>query len=185
MLAGCRQKLEDSFDWDCQDRIEYIVDYTVSFAADHDSAMQVTARGNYGTVKVVRIESENLFDADGKPVNNSFIVLEDTVPMGKSITLSTGGLSYVGGNPDFLHVQTVGSDDLVELKVAEGDTYTLYSIRDNLFYGPDEQQSFTIGGGKRFSMLLPVMTEERYPRQKESHRIQIAFDIAEEHNDTL
>lgn len=167
------------FDWDNNSRIAYCVDYEVCFAADHDSTLQLTAQGSYGRVSTIRRESENLLDADGKRVWNTFIVLEDSIPAGKSITLHRGGLAYTGGKPDCLHVQTVGSDDMVELRVAGSDEYTLYSIRDNQFYGPDEQQSFSIPGGRKFSVTLPIMTEEPYPRQKEPHRIQIAFDIAE------
>ena len=110
-VAGCKQHNVESFDWDNQDKIEYTVDYTACFTADHDSTLQVTATSNYGTVRVVQQESENLLDADGKPVKNTFIILEDAIPMGKSITLHTGCLSYSGGKPEFLHVQIVGSDD--------------------------------------------------------------------------
>lgn len=177
-VAGCKQHLEESFDWDNQDKIEYMVDYTACFTADHDSTMQVTATSNYGTVQVVQKESENMLDADGKPVKNTFIILEDAVPMGKSITLNPGGLSYVGGKPDFLHVQIVGSDDMVELRIPGSDIFTLYSIRDNMFFGPGEKQLFTINEGQHFSITLPIMTEERYPKAKESHTIKIAFDIA-------
>lgn len=167
------------FDWDNNSRIAYCVDYEVCFKADHDSTLQLTAQGSHGHVATIRRESENLLDADGNRVWNTFIVLEDSIPAGKSITLHRGGLAYTGGKPECLHVQTVGSDDMVELQVAGSEEYTLYSIRDNQFYGPDEQQSFTIPGGSKFSVTLPIMTEERYPRQKEPHRIQIAFDIAE------
>ena len=177
-MAGCKQHLEESFDWDNQDKIEYTVDYTACFTADHDSTMQVTATSNYGTVQVVQKESENMLDADGKPVKNTFIILEDAVPMGKSITLNPEGLSYVGGKPDFLHVQIVGSDDMVELRIPGSDIFTLYSIRDNMFFGPGEKQFFTINEGQHFSITLPIMTEERYPKAKESHSIKIAFDIA-------
>ena len=71
-LTGCKQKpVEDksaSFDWDNNDKREYIIDYTVHFTADHDSTIQVTATGNYGTVKVAQVESKNLLDADGNYV---------------------------------------------------------------------------------------------------------------------
>ena len=97
MLAGCAQNHTDSFDWNGHDRIEYAIDYTVNFTADHDSTIQVTATGNYGTVTVTQVESKNLLDADGNYVKNTFIMLEDSVPMGKSITLQRGGLSYGGG----------------------------------------------------------------------------------------
>ena len=177
-VVGCRQHLEESFDWDNQDKIEYTVDYTACFTADYDSTLQVTATSNYGSVRVVQQESENLLDADGKPVKNTFIILEDTVPMGKSITLNTGGLSYVGGKPEFLHVQIVGSDDMVELRILDSDIYSLYSIRDNIFFGPDEKPYFTINEGQHFTITLPIMTEERYPKAKESHSIKISFDIA-------
>lgn len=181
-VTGCKQKpVEDqsaSFDWDNNDKLEYIIDYTVHFTADHDSTIQVTATGNYGTVKVVQVESENLLDADGKLVKNTFIMLEDTVPMGKSITLQRGGLSYGGGKPVFMHVQTVGSDDMVEIRIPGTDDYTLYSIRDNMLFGPGDEQRFTIGEGKPFSIVLPVMTELKYPKEKETHRIQIGFTIA-------
>ena len=182
-LAGCNQKpVEDksaSFDWDNNDKHEYTIDYSVHFTADHDSAIQVTAISNYGTVKVTQIESENLLDANGKLVKNTFIILEDSVPMGKSITLQRGGLSYGGGNPVFMHVQTVGSDDMVEIRIPGSDNYTLYSIRDKMFYEPYDEQSITIGEGQRFSIVLPVMTELRYPKEKESHRIQIGFNFSD------
>ena len=181
-LTGCKQNpVEDksaSFDWDNNDKLEYTIDYTVHFTADHDSTIQVAATGNYGTVKVVQVESENLLDADGKLVKNTFIRLEDTVPMGKSIILQRGGLTYGGGKPVFMHVQTVGSDDLVEIRIPGSDDCTmLYSIRDNMFYEPYDEQSITIGEGQRFSITLPVMTELKYPKENETHRIQIGFDI--------
>lgn len=56
--------------------------------------------------------------------------------------------------------------------------YTLYSIRDNMFYGPDDQQTFTIPTGHRFSVVLPVITEEMYPKEKESHTVKLAFAVA-------
>ena len=132
-LTGCKQNpVEDksaSLDWDNNDKREYIIDYTVHFTADHDSTIQVTAAGNYGTVKVTQVESENLIDIDGKPVKNTFIILEDSVPVGKSITLQRGGLSYIGGESGFMHVQIVGSDDMVEIRIPGSDDYTmLYSI---------------------------------------------------------
>ena len=182
-VAGCKGgsggEAPAPFDWDNNSRITYGIDYEVCFAADHDSTMQLTAQGSLGRVAICRLESENLLDADGHRVWNTFIVLEDSIPIGKSITLRPGGLSYTGGMPECLHVQTVGSDDLVELRVAGSEEYTLYSIRDNQFYGPDEQQSFSIPGGSKFSVTLPIMTEEPYPRPKEPHHIQIAFDITE------
>lgn len=183
-LTGCKQKpVEDksaSFDWDNNDKREYIIDYTVHFTADHDSTIQVTATGNYGTVKVAQVESKNLLDADGKLVKNTFIMLEDSVPMGKSITLQRGGLSYGGGEGEsgFMHVQIVGSDDMVEIRIPGSDDYTmLYSIRDNMFYEPYDEQSITIGEGQRFSIVLPVMTELKYPKEKERHTVRIGFDI--------
>ena len=183
-LTGCKQKpVEDksaSFDWDNNDKLEYTIDYEVLFTADHDSTIQVTATGNYGTVKVAQVESKNLLDADGKLVKNTFIMLEDTVPMGKSITLQRGGLSYGGGEGEsgFMHVQIVGSDDMVEIRIPGSDDYTmLYSIRDNMFYEPYDEQSITIGEGKPFSIVLPVMTELKYPKEKESHTVRIGFDI--------
>ncbi len=180
-LTGCKQKpVEDksaSFDWDNNDKLEYIIDYSVLFTADHDSTIQVTATGNYGTVKVAQVESKNLLDADGKLVKNTFIMLEDSVPMGKSITLQRGGLTYGGGKPVFMHVQTVGSDDMVEIRIPGTDDYTLYSIRDNMLFGPGNEQRFTIGEGQRFSITLPVMTELKYPKEKESHTVRIGFDI--------
>ena len=130
-LAGCKQKpVEDksaSFDWDNNDKLEYTIDYEVLFTADHDSTIQVAATGNYGTVKVAQVESKNLLDADGKLVKNTFIMLEDTVPMGKSITLQRGGLSYRGGEGEsgFMHVQIVGSDDMVEIRIPGSDDYTM------------------------------------------------------------
>ena len=138
--------------------------------------MQLTASGNYGTVKFAQVESENLIGEYGKPVKNTFIILEDSVPAGKSITLQRGGLSYTGGKPEFIHNNTIGSDDMVELRVLGTDTYTLYSIRDNMFFGPEDQQSFTIPGGHRFSVVLPVITEEMYPKFTENHSIRIRFE---------
>ncbi len=181
-LSGCRQNSSEdksaTFDWDNNDKIAYAVDYTVSFAADHDSAMQLTATSNYGTAKVVQIESENLIGADGKLVKNTFIIIEDSVPAGKSITLNPGDLSYTGGKLEFVHNQTVGSNDLVELRIQGCDDYTLYSIRDNMFFGPNyDEESFTIGGGQRFTIVRPVMTELRFPKENESHTIQIGFGI--------
>lgn len=180
-LSGCKQTPEKakavSLDRDNNDKIEYVIDYTVRFAADHDSTMQLTASGNYGTVKIAQVESENLIGEYGKPVKNTFIILEDSVPAGKSITLQRGGLSYAGGKPKFIHNNTIGSDNMVELRVLGTDTYTLYSIRDNMFYDPYDAQSFTIPGGHRFSIVLPVITEEMYPKEKESHTVQIGFSI--------
>ena len=183
-LTGCKQKsVEDksaSFDWDNNDKLEYTIDYEVLFTADHDSTIQVAATGNYGTVKVAQVESKNLLDADGNHLKNTFIMLEDTVPMGKSITLQRGGLSYGGGEGEsgFMHVQIVGSDDMVEIRIPGSDDYTmLYSIRDNMFYEPYDEQSITIGEGKPFSIVLPVMTELKYPKEKESHTVRIGFDI--------
>ena len=180
-LAGCKQNpVKDksaSFDWDNINKREYTIDYAVSFTADHDSTIQVTATGNYGTVRVAQVESKNLLDADGKLVKNTFLMLEDSVPMGKSITLQRGDLTYGGGNPVFMHVQTVGSDDMVEIRFPGTDDYTLYSIRDNMFYEPYDEQCFTIGEGQRFSIALPVMTELKYPKENETHRIQIVFNI--------
>ena len=178
-LASCSQKQANSFDWDNSNRIEYAIDYTAIFKADHDSTIQVTATSNYGTVKVVQLASADLLDANDKPVMNTFLVLEDSVPMGKSITLQRKGLSYVGGSQNILHVQTVGSNDLVEVRINGSDTYTLYSIRDNCFYGPDEQQTFSISRGRTFSIALPIMTAEHYPKEQESHRVNICFDITD------
>jgi len=181
-LSGCRQNSPEdkpaTFDWGNNDQIEYVVDYTVSFASDHDSTMQLSATSNYGAAKVVQVESENLIGADGKLVKNTFIILEDSVPVGKSLTLNRGSLSYTGGKPEFVHNQTVGSDDMVEIRIKGSDDYPLYSIRDNMFYHPYDAQSFTIPGSHRFSIVLPVMTEQRYPIEKESHTIQIGFDIS-------
>ena len=182
ILTGCNRTPQTGFDWDNQGKIEYIVDYSVSFSGDHDSTMQLTATSNHGAAKIVCVPSENLLDADDRPVKNTFIILKDTVPLGKSITLQRGDLSYTGGKPEFIHNQVVGSDDLVELRIFGTDTLThshptLYSIRDNMFYEPYDEQSITIGEGQRFSITLPVMTELKYPKEKESHRIQIGFDI--------
>ena len=181
-LSGCKQNStedkSDSFDWDNSDKIEYAVEYTVLFSADHDSTMQLTATSNYGTAKIVQIESENLIGEDGKLVRNTFVILEDAVPSGKSIILNRGGLSYTGGKPEFVHNRTVGSDDLVEIRIQDSDDYTLYSIRDNMFFGPNyDEESFTIGEGQRFSIILPVVTEQRFPKEKESHTVQIGFSI--------
>ncbi len=182
LLVGCRQNQTDGnstpFDWDNNDKIEYSVDYTVSFSADHDSTMQLTSTSNYGNVNVVQIKSDNLIGADGKLVKNTFIILEDSVPVGKSLTLNPGDLSYTGGKPEFVHNQTVGSDDMVEIRIKGSDDYPLYSIRDNMFYHPYDAQSFTIPDGHRFSIVLPVITEQRYPKEKESHTIKIGFDIS-------
>ena len=181
-LSGCRQNSPEgksaSFDWDNNDKIEYAVDYTVSFTADHDSTMQLTATTNYGTAKIVQIESENLIGEDGKLVKNTFIILEDSVSVGKSLTLNRGGLSYTGGKPEFVHNRTVGSDDLVDIRILGSDDYTLYSIRDNMFFGPNyDEESFTIGECQRFSVILPVITEQQYPKEEENHTIRIGFDI--------
>lgn len=138
--------------------------------------MQLTASGNYGIVKIAQVESENLIGEYGKPVKNTFIILEDSVPAGKSITLQRGGLSYTGGKPKFIHNNTIGSDDMVELRVIGTDTYTLYSIRDNMFFGPEDQQFFTIPSSNRFSVVLPIITEEMYPKSTENHSIRIVFE---------
>ena len=181
-LSGCRQNSPEdkfaSFDWNNNDKIEYAVDYTVLFSADHDSTMQLTATTNYGTAKIVQNESENLIGEDGKLVKNTFIILEDSVPVGRCLTLNRGGLSYTGGKPEFVHNRTVGSDDLVDIRILGSDDYTLYSIRENMFYGPNyDEESFTIAGGQCFSIVLPVVTEEMYPKEKESHTVRIGFDI--------
>lgn len=181
-LSGCRQNSPEdkfaAFDWNNNDKIEYAVDYTVFFSADHDSTMQLTATTNYGTAKIVQNESENLIGEDGKLVKNTFIILEDSVPVGRCLTLNRGGLSYTGGKTEFVHNRTVGSDDLVDIRILGSDDYTLYSIRDNMFFGPNyDEESFTIAGGQRFSLVLPVVTEEMYPKEKENHTIQIGFDI--------
>lgn len=190
-LTGCKQTPEKakavSLDRDNDGKMEYTIDYTVSFAADHDSTMQLTASSNRGTVKVDQVESENLIGEYGKPVKNTFIILEDSVPAGKSITLQRGGLSYTGGKPEFIHNHTIGSDDMVELRILDTNALThshtnafsstLYSIRDNMFYDPYDAQSITIPGSHRFSVVLPVITEEMYPKEKESHTIQIGFSI--------
>ncbi len=181
-LSGCRQNSPEgksaSFDWDNNDKIEYAIDYMVHFTADHDSTMQLTATTNYGTTKIVQIESENLIGEDGKLVKNTFIILEDSVPVGRCLTLNRGGLSYTGGKTEFVHNRTVGSDDLAEIRIQGSDDYTLYSIRENMFYGPNyDEESFTIAGGHRFSIILPVMTEEMFPKEKESHSVRIGFDI--------
>ena len=175
-LNGCNSKHQTAIDWDINDSIEYTVDYTVRFAADHDSTMQLTSSSNYGTVKIAQVESENLIGEDGKPVKNTFIVLEDFVPAGKSITLQRGGLSYTGGKPEFIHNHTIGSDDMVELRVLGTADYTLYSIRDNMFYDPYDAQSFTIPGSHLFSVVLPIITEEMYPKFTENHSIRIRFE---------
>ena len=186
-LTGCSQNPKSTPDWDNDGKMEYTIDYTVSFDSDHDSTMQLTASGNYGIVKIAQVESENLIGEDGKPVKNTFIILEDSVPLGESITLYRGDLSYTGGKPEFIHNQVVGSDDLVELRILDTNALThshtnafcttLYSIRDNMFYDPYDAQSFTIPDGHRFSVVLPVITEEMYPKEKESHSIQIGFSI--------
>jgi len=182
MLASCNRTPQMTFDLDNQGKIEYIVDYSVSFSGDHDSTMQLTATSNHGAAKIVCVPSDNLLDADDRPVKNTFIILEDTVPFGKSITLHRGDLSYTGGKPEFIHNQVVGSDDLVEFHILGADTLThsrpaLYSIRDNMFYDPYDAQSFTIPGGHRFSVVLPVITEEMYPKAAENHSIRIGFGI--------
>lgn len=138
--------------------------------------MQLTASSNYGTVKIAQVESENLIGEYGKPVKNTFIILEDSVPAGKSITLQRDGLSYADGKPEFIHNNTIGSDDMVEFRVLGTDTYTLYSIRDNMFFGPEDQHFFTIPGSHRFSVVLPIITEEMYPKSTENHSIRIVFE---------
>ncbi|MBQ6237314.1 MAG: hypothetical protein IJK07_03765 [Bacteroidales bacterium] len=187
ILTGCNRTPQTGFDWDNQGKIEYIVDYSVSFSGDHDSTMQLSATSNYGAAKIVSVPSGNLLDADDRPVRNTFIILEDTVPIGKSITLHRGDLSYTGGKPEFIHFQVVGSDDLVELRILGTDTLAqlhtntistiLYSIRDSMFYDPYDAQSIAIPGGHRFSAILPVMTEEQYPKTSENHSIKIEFLI--------
>lgn len=187
-LTGCSQNPKNTPDCDNDGKMEYTIDYTVSFDSDHDSTMQLTASSNRGTVKVDQVESENLIGEYGKPVKNTFIILEDSVPLGESITLYRGDLSYTVGKPEFIHNQVVGSDDLVELRILGTDTLThsrpdafstiLYSIRDNMFYDPYDAQSFTIPGGHRFSAILPIMTEEQYPKTSENHSIKIEFSIA-------
>ncbi len=181
-LSGCRPNKPATFDWDNGDKIEYAIDYAVLFTADHDSTMILTAESNYGTINIVRVESENLIGADGKPVKNTFIILEDSVPMGKSITMSRGNLTYIGENLGFIHNQVVGSDDMVEIRIPGSDNYTLYSIRDNMFFGPNDEQNFTIDEGQRFSVVLPVMTKQQYPKEEENHTIRIAFDIYSQSN---
>ena len=181
-LSGCKQNStedkSDSFDWDNSDKIEYAVEYTVLFSADHDSTMQLTATSNYGTAKIVQIESENLIGEDGKLVRNTFVILEDSVPVGKCLTLNRGSLSYTGGKPEFVHNHTVGSDDLVDIRILGSDDYTMYSIRDNMFFGPNyDEESFSIAGGQRFSIVLPIITEQQYPKEEENHTIRIGFDI--------
>lgn len=181
-LSGCGQNQGEAkhsaFDWDNIDKIEYAIDYKVRFTADHDSTMQLTTTSNYGPANIVQVESENLIGEDGKLVKNTFIILEDSVPVGKCLTLNRGGLSYTGGKPEFVHNRTVGSDDMVEIRILGSDDYTLYSIRDNMFFGPNyDEESFTIGEGQRFSIILPVVTEEMYPKEKESHTVRIGFDI--------
>ena len=74
-------------------------------------------------------------------------------------------------------MQTVGSDDLVEIRIPNTDDYTMYSIRDNMFYEPYDEQRFTIGEGQHFLIILPVMTELKYPKEKESHTVRIGFNI--------
>lgn len=175
-LNGCNSKHQAAIDWNSNDSIEYTVDYTVRFASDHDSTMQLTASSNYGNVEIAQVESENLIGEDGKPVKNTFIILEDSAPAGKGITLQRGGLSYTGGKPEFIHNNTIGSDDMVEVYVLGTADYTLYSIRDNMFYDPYDAQSFTIPGGHRFSIVLPVITEEMYPKFMENHSIRIRLE---------
>ena len=189
MSVGCTQKAGTSPGCDNSEKIEYRVDYTVHFAAEHDSTMQLSASSNIGNVKVAQVESENLIGEYGKPVTNTFIMLEGSAPAGKSITLQQGGLSYTGGQPEYIYNNTIGSDDMVELRVLDTNALThshtnalthsstLYSIRDNMFYDPYDAQSFTIPAGHRFLVVLPVMTEELYPRNAESHGISIVFDI--------
>lgn len=180
-LASCSQNPKNTPDWDNDGKMDYTIDYTVSFDADHDSTMQLTASSNRGTVKVDQVESENLIGEYGKPVKNTFIMLEGTAPAGKSITLQRGGLSYTGGKPEFIYNNTIGSDDMVELRILDTNALThsstLYSIRDNMFYDPYDAQSVTIPAGHRFLVVLPVMTEELYPRNAENHSISIVFDI--------
>ena len=75
MLASCNRTPQTGFVWDNQGKIEYIVDYSVSFSDDHDSTMQLTATSNHGVAKIVSVPSENLLDADDRPVMNTFIIL--------------------------------------------------------------------------------------------------------------
>ena len=99
LLTGCKRSPQMGLDLDNQGTIEYIVDYSVSFSGDHDSTMQLTATSNHGVAKIVSVPSENLLDADDRPVKNTFIILEDTVPLGKIITLHRRVLSYTGRKP--------------------------------------------------------------------------------------
>ena len=46
-----------------------------------------------------------------------------------------------------------------------------------MFFGPNEEPSFTIVGGQRFSIVLPIVTEEMYPKEKENHTIQLCFSF--------
>ena len=46
-----------------------------------------------------------------------------------------------------------------------------------MFYEHYDEQRFTIGEGQHFLIILPVMTELKYPKEKESHRIQIGFTV--------
>ena len=45
-----------------------------------------------------------------------------------------------------------------------------------MFFGPNyDEESFTIAQGQSFSVVLPIMTEQKYPKEKESHTIRIGF----------
>ena len=74
-------------------------------------------------------------------------------------------------------MQTVGSDDMVEIRIPSSDDYTMYSIRDNLFYGSNDELRITIGEGQHFLIILPVITKLKYPKEKESHTVRIGFNI--------
>jgi hypothetical protein len=45
-----------------------------------------------------------------------------------------------------------------------------------MFYDPYDAQSFTIPGSHRFSVVLPIITEEMYPKFTENHSIRIRFE---------
>ena len=65
-------------------------------------------------------------------------------------------------------MQTVGSDDLVEIRIPRSDDNTLYSIRDNMLFGSGDEQRFTIGEGQHFLIILPVMTNSNTPKRKKA-----------------
>ena len=66
---------------------------------------------------------------------------------------------------------------MVEIRIQGSDDYSLYSIRDNMFFDPYDEHSITVGAGQRFSIILPVATDQQFPKEKENHTVRISFNI--------